>query len=373
MKLTLQTQLFPDTEQIRALEATLRAFNTAATWVAMKAFELKSANKIKLQKLYYTELRTRFDLSAQMAVRCLAQACEAYKRDRKICPEFREFAAMPFDQRMMSFKGLDRVSLLTLTGRILVPFIMGAYQAQQFSNAVGQCDLVRRKDGLWFLLVSVEVPDGSPLPTTDFIGVDLGIVNLATDSDNTAHTGAGVESCRQRFGVLRGSLQQAAAVKLKSGVRPKNIRRRLKKLSSKEARYRKDVNHRIAKELVLKAKDTKRGIALEDLKGIRQRTRFPKSQRNKIHGWAFAQLRMFIQYKAKLHGVEVVAVDPRNTSRECSGCGCLDKRNRRSQAEFVCVSCGLEINADVNAALNIRKRALVNALEVSEQLCASAA
>jgi IS605 OrfB family transposase len=373
MKLTLQTQLYPDQEQVRAMEATLRAFNAAATWAAVKAFEMKSANKIKLQKLHYAELRTRFGLSAQMAVRCLAQACEAYKRDRRICPEFREFAAMPFDQRMMSFKGLDHVSLLTLTGRILVPFIMGTYQAQKFSNTKGQCDLVRRKDGLWFLLVTVDVPDGSPLPTTDFIGVDLGVANLATDSDSAAHTGAGVEACRQRFGVLRGSLQQAAAVRLKSGARPKSIRRRLKKLGSKEARFRRDVNHKIAKELVLKAKDTKRGIALEDLNGIRERTRFPKSQRNKIHGWAFYQLRIFIQYKAKLHGVEVVAVDPRNTSRECSGCGCVDKRNRRSQAEFVCVSCGLRINADYNAALNIRKRALVNALEVSEQLRSCAA
>lgn len=373
MKLTLQTKLLPNAEQIRALEATLRAFNAGATWVATKAFELKSANKIKLQKLYYSDLRTQFGLSAQMTVRCLAQACEAYKRDRSICPRFREFAAMPYDQRLMSFKGLDRVSLLTLTGRILVPFIVGSYQAQKFSNAVGQCDLMRRKDGLWFLLVSIDVPDGTPLPTTDFIGVDLGVVNLATDSDNSAHVGSGVEACRQRFCVLRGSLQQAAASKLNSGARPKSIRHRLKKLSARESRYRKDVNHRIAKELVLKAKDTKRGIALEDLKGIRQRTRFPKSQRNKISGWAFAQLRTFIQYKAKLHGVEVVVVDPRNTSRECSGCGCVDKRSRRSQSEFVCVSCGLQLNADYNAARNIRKRALVNALIVSEQLCASAA
>lgn len=373
MQLTLQTQLFPDPEQIRALEDTLRAFNTATTWVAAKAFDLKSANKIKLQKLYYAEIRTRFGLSAQMTVRCLAQACEAYKRDRSICPRFREFSAMPYDQRMLSFKGLDRVSLLTLTGRILVPFIMGSYQAQKFSNAVGQCDLMRRKDGLWFLLASVDVPDGTPLPTTDFIGVDLGVVNLATDSDDITHVGSGVEACRRRFDVLRSSLQQAAATKIKSSTRPQSIRRRLKKLGDKEARYRKDVNHRIAKALVLKAKDTKRGIALEDLKGIRQRTRFPKSQRNKISGWAFAQLRTFIQYKAKLHGVEVVAVDPRNTSRECSCCGCVDKRSRRSQSEFVCVSCGLQLNADYNAARNIRKRALVNALIVSEQLCASAA
>ena len=168
------------------LEETLRAFNAAATWLAGKAFGGRTANKIALQKLHYQELRERFGLSAQMAVRCIAQTCEAYKRDRNIQPTFKEFASMPFDQRMMSFKGVGRLSLLTLQGRIIVPLVMGAYQKARFAADKGQCDLVRRKDGKWFFLVSVELPPETETPATDFLGVDLGVANIAADSAATS-------------------------------------------------------------------------------------------------------------------------------------------------------------------------------------------
>lgn len=355
------------------LEATLRAFNAAATWVAGKAFELRSANKIHLQKLRYKEIRERFDLSAQMAVRCIAQACEAYKRAKNVKPEFREFAAMPYDQRLLSFKGIDRVSLLTLAGRILVPFVMGKYQAERFTNAKGQCDLVRRKDGLWFLLISVDIPDGVIPPTTDFLGVDLGVANLAFDSDGNKYSGDRVEAARQHYNKLRAALQAASEARKASGRRPKRIRKKLKDLGSRETRFRKDVNHCISKALVAKAKDTNRGIALEDLKHIRSRTRFRKAQRNKMSGWAFAQLRLFIAYKAHTAGVLVRVVDPAYTSKGCSECGSVAPGNRKSQSEYVCKDCGYTTHADYNGARNIKLRALVSAPEVSENQCASAA
>src|SRR5215210_3381590 len=128
MKLTLQTQLFPGVDEAAKLKATVERFNAAADWLAGEAFAARSANKVELQRRHYRELRDRFGLSAQMAVRCIAQVCEAYKRDKAKRPRFRKHASMPFDQRMMSFKGVDRVSLLTLSGRVNVPFVMGKYQ-----------------------------------------------------------------------------------------------------------------------------------------------------------------------------------------------------------------------------------------------------
>ncbi len=369
MKLTLQTQLLPTPQQALALEATMRAFNAAADWLAGEAFGRKTANKIALQKHHYATLRERFGLSAQMAVRCIAQVCEAYKRDKGKRPHFRPFASIPYDQRLMSFKGPDRVSLLTLSGRIIMPVIMGKYQQERFTNAKGQSDLVRRKDGKWFLLVTVDLPNGTKTPTTDFLGVDLGVANLATDSDGQRYSGDTVEAVRTRQHALRRGLQKAAAGKKRRGFRPKNIRRQLKRLSGKERRFRSNENHRIAKSLVAKAKGTERGIALEDLKGIRARTRFRKAQRAKMGGWAFHQLRTFIEYKAKLSGVDVVLVSPAYTSQTCAACGHTAKANRRSQAEFRCVACGHTDHADVNAARNIRSIAMagVNRPKVSEQ------
>ncbi len=142
---------------------------------------------------------------------------------------------------------------------------MGKYQQERFTAAKGQCDLVLRKDGKWFLLVTVDLPDGTKPPTTDFIGVDLGVANIATDSDGQHYSGDAVEAVRNRQHTLRASLQRAASAKKRRGMRPKNIRRKLKRLSGKERRFRANENHRIAKSLVAKAKGTGRGLALEEL------------------------------------------------------------------------------------------------------------
>ena len=78
VKLILQTQLLPDRDQARRLSATMRAFNAAADWLAGEAFRLKTANKIELQQLYYNRLRDDFGISAQMAIRCIAQVKPAH-------------------------------------------------------------------------------------------------------------------------------------------------------------------------------------------------------------------------------------------------------------------------------------------------------
>jgi IS605 OrfB family transposase len=351
----------------------METFNAAADWLAGEAFCLKTANKVKLQQLYYRQLREDFGISAQMAIRCIAQVCEAYSRDKNKRPRFKKYASIPYDQRLMSFKGVDRVSLLTLEGRVIVPVIMGEYQSERFNGKHGQCDLVRRKDGKWFLLVTVDLPDGTPQSATDFIGVDLGVENIATDSDGDQASGAHVERVRQKNHKQRQALQQAAAKRKSKGYRPKSIRRKLRNLSGKEARFRRDTNHVIGKQLVEKATDTNRGIAIEELKGIRKRTRFRKNQRAKMSGWSFYQLRAFIEYKAALAGVRVVAVDPKYTSQMCSQCGHIEKANRKSQSEFLCRSCGFETHADHNGALNIRARALVSAPMVSERSLARGA
>jgi IS605 OrfB family transposase len=267
---------------------------------------------------------------------------------------------MPFDQRMMGFKGVDRVSLLTLDGRVVVPMVMGKYQAEKFTNAKGQCDLVLRKDGKWFLLATVELPESTPTPATDFIGIDLGVVNIATDSDGGQMSGEKVEKARRKYGDKRRKLQQAATERKQSGKRPRSIRRKLARDGIKESRYKADVNHCESRKYVDLAKRTGRGIALEDLTGIRDGvTARGRDARNRLAGWSFAQFRFFVEYKANVAGVPVVAVDPAYTSQECAECGHRDRRNRKTQATFKCISCGHCDNADRNAARNIRNRAIV--------------
>ena len=350
MKLVAVAKLLPTPEQAAALLTTLERVNEACAWLAERAFELKSADKLRLQGLYYRDLREKFGLSSQMAVRAISKVVEAYKRDRTRKPTFKPHGAIAYDQRIMSFKAADRVSLLTISGRILLPYVAGGYHRARLEGVRGQSDLVLRK-GKWFLYVTVEVPDGSPVDPEGWLGVDLGIRNLAVDSDGEAHSGAAVEATRQRHQRLRNMLQPVGT---------KSAKRHLKKLSGKEARFRSHTNHRISKRIVAKAKGTGRGIAVEDLTGIRERATVRRSQRAMHSGWAFFQLRAFLSYKAAIAGVNLVAVDPLNTSRTCPACGYIDKANRKSQSEFVCKSCGFAANADLVGATNIARRADVS-------------
>jgi transposase len=69
--------------------------------------------------------------------------------------------------------------------------------------------------------------------------------------------------------------------------------------------------------------------------------------------WSFSELRGFIEYKAKMAGVPVVAVDPRNTSRTCPECGHIDKGNRLVRGVFLCLQCDHFDHADIVGAINI--------------------
>ncbi|MGQ9905228.1 MAG: RNA-guided endonuclease InsQ/TnpB family protein, partial [Anaerolineae bacterium] len=139
-----------------------------------------------------------------------------------------------------------------------------------------------------------------------------------------------------------------------------SAKRHLRKLAGRQHRFQKDVNHQISKRLVAKAQRTNRAIALEELMGIRARTRARGAEQRARHSnWSFAQLRAFIEYKARLAGVPVVLVDPKHTSQQCARCGHIEKANRRNQSEFLCRACGHTAHADVNAAQNIAKRAEV--------------
>ena len=349
MKLTMMLKLQTTSEQHDALLRTMEAFNRACNCVADKAFAAGTANKYRLQKLVYHDIRKTYGLSSQMAIRVIAKVCEAYKRDRSVKPTFALHGAMVYDQRILSWKGPDRASILTLAGRIVVPYVVGAYQQERLAayGVRGQADLIYR-DGVFYLAVVIDLPEPPEFDPTGWLGVDLGIVNIATDSDGEVFSGGKVNGLRKRYAKLRARLQSKGT---------RSAKRLLRKRRRKEARFARDVNHTISKRLVAKALDTARGIALEDLTGIRERVTVRKAQRRVHDSWSFYQLRTFLEYKARLAGVPVLPVDPRNTSRTCPMCGTIDKRNRPTQARFLCIECGFAGPADTIAAGNIACRA----------------
>jgi len=351
-----------------ALRQTQAAFNAAASYCASVAWEQGVTNKNKLHYLVYAQSRVSYGLGAQLACCARDKAAEAVRavraaperRDKKTdqiipktYPTFAADSSIRYDARTYRLMSMDRVSLNTLTGRVIGQLVLGEFQRRYLYDTswkIGGAELIRRAD-VWYLCITQSKAAPTPDEPEGYLGVDLGITNLAAASDGETFCGAEVQHVRERRYRHRRRLQLANT---------RRARWRLRKQARREHCFQKDTNHCISKALIQKARTERKALALENLDGIRERVTVRRTQRRARHSWAFGQLRTFIDYKAQLSGVRVVFVDPRNTSRTCAVCGHCDKRNRPDQAHFHCLSCGHTAAADTNAAVNIARVAAVN-------------
>lgn len=351
MKLTAKVKLLPTDDQRQFLLETLERANAACNYISEQAWAAREFGQFRLHKLTYYAVRERFDLTAQIVVRCLSKVTDAYKLDKRTKRTFKPRGGIAYDNRVLKWK-LDKqeVSIWSVGNRLTVPYVGGARQLELLKTQQGETDLCYI-GGEFYLFAACNVDEPEPADVEGMLGVDLGVTNIAVDSDGEVHAANTVNNVRYRHRRLRRKLQAKGT---------KASRRRLKKLAGKEYRFATHVNHTISKHLVAKAQGTQRGIALEELTHIRSRVTARKPRRATLYSWSFAQLRQFIEYKAALAGVPVVAVDPRNTSRTCPACGCVDKRNRPSQSTFSCVDCGLVGLADHFAAVEIGRRGAVS-------------
>ena len=335
-----------------ALQETQQQFNTAASWIASICWEEGITNTNTAHHRVYGETRRRFGLGAQLAVCARAKAVESIKatksKKRETCPQFGPRGSIRYDARTYRLLSLDRVSLNTLQGRVTCRLILGHRQHEMLVDPtwnIGGADLVWRR-GTYYLHVTQNCEAPLLTETNETLGVDLGIVQLATDSTGESFSGTHIHEVRMRYQKRRQILQSVGT---------RSAKRRLKQMSGREKRFQKNTNHVISKTLVQKAVHTRKALALEDLTGIRERVTIRRANRYERHCWAFYQLRGFISYKAAWASVPLRLVDPRNTSRTCSQCGHCEKANRQSQASFTCQQCGFCLNADINAAINISR------------------
>ena len=342
MKLTTVVLVRPTEPQ--ALLSMMENFNSACNWLSRVAFQEQTFRWLPLQRRAYYELRERFGLSGGQATVAVRKVAYAYSDKRRRCKiaNFRQRGGIP-----VCYHAYKRDGTVLIYGHRM-PFTARPGVALSGKR---EAKLVYRNGG-FFLFQVIDAPEAIPMETQDALGCDLGIVRLLTDSDGTFYSGEAVERARRRHGHRRRNLQRNGS---------RAAKRKLRRISGRQARYQRDVNHVISKCVVAKAKDTLRAIALERLDGARERITVRRRQRAQHANWAFFQLRSFIEYKAALAGVPVILVDHYNTSQTCPECGSVEKANRVSQAQFLCRSCGLAGNADHIAALNIRARALGNA------------
>ena len=386
---TIRIQLNTTPEQAALLMQTMQEYTDCFNEVCTFADTKHIYNGVELHKATYLSHRLSTHLPSQLICAARVKATEAIKsvltRRKKQQAKYQQtlkaakkkgltpkpwkraktphslLCAIRYDARSFTFNRTARTASLVHVqqegkGRnrtamsVRVPDYYEHYLTPEWEQE--SADLLYRKGSFWLhLVVSAHIPVVEA--TGKVIGVDLGISRTAVTSQPRFFGGKQVKETNNRYFRLRRSLQSKGT---------KSAKRHLKKLTGRVARFQKNVNHVVAKQLVssVNSGDT---LVMENLTDIRERTkqrRDKRQQRREHANWSFAQLQFFVSYKAAWKGVTFEFVDPRFTSQGCSKCGFVSRANRQSQSEFSCKKCGYQNNADYNAALNIRNKHLAS-------------
>jgi putative transposase len=408
--ITAKLKLLTTPEQHQSLRQTQLAYRDALNYVSCYAFEHgKTSSNDRLQKGTYHEIRLLYGLPSQMAANVPRQVAGTYKGlwtklkqnlvHRKAGHTKKRYKGLDQPPKYVSptltynygygygFKSEQQVSVLTLTGRIILPY-RGYHQHVAFIQHGATMGAARlwydKPHKQFYLLVSLEldIPDPTPEALPDVVGVDVGMRYLATTATMTNsssfYSGKQVRAKADHFARLQKRLQ-------KKGTR--SATRRKIAMSGRERRLKLQVNHTIAKSIVEMYPHTL--IGLEELTGIRERTKW-RSRRRKKNGkgaepvskkarranrhaskWAFAELQGMIAYKAALSkSALTIKVDANYTSQACPLCGYTDRRNRPGKGLLFC--CRNEqcphrlqtgrpymLHADLVGARNIAMRTLL--------------
>ncbi len=348
--ISVKCKLQVPVELRQEIDATLQGFADACNQIYEVAKRENCWNTTKLHHQVYKPVREATGLKANhvcQAIRRVIGNAKAVKQVHKFRP-----TSLNLDLRTFQYiEDLQTVGITLMCGRKKFKLSIGNYQlALLRGQSPTAATLNKTKRGDYYINICVDIPTDPTGKTPKVIGVDLGRRDIATTSTGQSWSGEQIQNTRDRYSKVRANVQSK---------RTRSSRRLMRRLSGRERRFQKWLNHNISKQLVQDAKSGNATLAFEDLTNIReslnQKPR-SKTERRRSNNWAFYQLRLFVEYKANIAGVLVIFVPPAYTSQTCSRCHQVHPvkgKSYRSGKSFKCGHCGFEHDADINAALNI--------------------
>ena len=329
----------------RTLLETAKQFKEATQIVLDYGFENKTFNKNRLNKGTYRMVRGKIptlpSALVQTARDTASEALKATKLEKKIK---RKSLTIRYDNRTFKFyPNSHTVSLTTVHGRLIYPVAHSPLIDRYRSEYTNAQLVVDERSKRIFIMVQVKIPDKEVMKKkkVKVLGIDRGIKNITVLSNNMYFNSKHLREVKGRYQFLRKKLQHLGT---------RSAHRKLRKLSGRERRFVREVNHVISKKIVSLPYDA---FALEALNPARMKQNGQSKKFRKMLGsWSPAELQKFIEYKAEDVGKIVVYINPKYTSQKCSRCGYIDKDNRYGSV-FKCKNCGFELNADLNASRNI--------------------
>ena len=224
---------------------------------------------------------------------------------------------------------------------------------REMNGTIKTLTIKREASGKWFAIFAVEELPSTPMENNGAaVGIDFGLKNLATFSDGTT-----IKNPRHilEYEEKLISLQKRLSKKKKGSSNRKRIKQKLARAYEKLKNSRSDFLHKLSNQLV----HSHSLIALEDLSIQHMvQEKFGKS----IHDVAWNSFTHMLCYKAPSAGCKVVLVNPRNTTKACSQCGSLSEK-KLSDRIHACPFCGLTMDRDINAAINILTKATAGTAE----------
>ena len=357
MKITQRIKLRPLTKKkekmlIEAMEEFKRCVNE---W--LKAIEVlgEDPNRGNLHRFAYQRIKENFKLHSNVIQEAMNLAIEIWRSWKSKKEGDKPF----FDSDSIYFKGVDVkiendgiIVPIRARKRVYLPLYVREHHRKYLQFKHGRVVICRR-DEEFYACISLHVPEKEPFKPQGFLGVDFGYYNIIVVADEKGREimrvqGDELIQRKEYYEKIRARRQQRLMKKF--GIKDK-------KLGHKDRNYVNDLNHKIAKELIQIAKKMRKAIVIEKLKGLKRKAMQNRGRkiRKILHRWSYHDLIQKIKYKAKLEGVPVIEVSPRNTSKTCSRCGYVYKQFK-NQRLFHCPNCGLVIERDLNASINIARK-----------------
>ena len=300
MKRTASIRLDLDFSQIQKSISLTEAYENACNQIVPFVVEHRCWNRVALHNLAYSKVRASSKLGSQMVCNAIFSVCKAYQNRQIPKGEeiptivFRRGRSVHFDKRTYTIKG-EYISLYTLEGRITVKMRMSPYQQAYLNQGLPKEGELICKKGKWYFNLVFDLPDPSATQNTAVFAIDTGENNLAVTSSGKFFGGGKIRHERDQYLAKRRRLQSNGS---------QSAKQLMRKISGKEARRVKQINHEVSKEIIKEAIVQNAGvIVLEDLTHIRKRIKAGKKMRSRLLRWPFRQLQEFLAYKAESQGL----------------------------------------------------------------------
>ncbi len=315
---------------------------------------VEMANLLPSWKIEFPWLKEAPSQALQHALKNIDRAFVNFFEKRADYPRFKKRGYVDSFRFPQGFK-LDQAN-----SRIFLPKL-GYIRYRNSREVLGAVKnvTVSNRNGIWFVSIQTEREVEHPVAQGDAVGIDMGVVRFATLSDGTVVPPLNIY---KRYAADLRKAQQAVSRKKKFSNNWKKAKAKVQRIHVRIANARRDYLHKISTTI----SQNHAMVVVEDLQvsnmsrsaagSVEQPGRRvkQKSGLNKAildQGWA--EFRRQLEYKMIWVGGLFLAVPPQNTSRTCPCCGHVSGDNRKSQADFACVECGFQENADLVGSINV--------------------